>query len=734
MYWIGTLLLFLVSNSILMAQNSICLNNTAGAEVLLVGAKHSEKKAAALLKKYLDQSVDHPFLLSSEPQKDNSKTNIILQCPNESSLLQGNDFIIHSDKKNIYLKAKNDKTLRYAVYTLLEYWGFRKYTAKVHYIPKLKQLYFPANHTQAYKASFEYRYLFYPDAYDPEFRDWHKLDWHRDDFGIWGHSFYELLRPSDYFQKHPEYFALYEGQRNAASLCMTNQSALDIICEKITTIIEQKPEAQFFSISQNDEAVYCNCEACDSLNQNYGGPQGSLYFFLNKIARRFPKTKFSTLAYAHTYRAPEKLSIAPNIHTLFCPIELNRAKAITENPKSAAILEVLKKWGATNAQLFLWDYTVEFTNYLSPFPNWNSFSKNYQLFEQQQLKGLFVQGYADVPGDFYELRQYLLAKLLWNSRSDLEELTNDFLKGFYGDGAPFIKKYLDLLMEYQQQSDHYLDIYTDPIQGRNSFLSLKAMDQYDKLLSQAEKSVQTQAELQKRVLKLRLALEYVYFEQSKFYGKEPYGMFWDKEQGKSLRERVYHFTKACNEFGIYELSEAGLSPDQYYEEWLNIEKNSCSHLGEKFPIRFLTPVAPEYSGKGAIGLVDGLRGYKNPAINWIGWYGNNPEIALSTNKLDFNQIRINTLSDQRHWIFTPKKISIYGWKKDNWELITQSQGSPLTENTAVSIKTWELDSKNFRRYSLLKIVIENQTTLPAWRKRKHKKPMVMLDEIELYKT
>jgi hypothetical protein len=261
------------------------------------------------------------------------------------------------------------------------------------------------------------------------------------------------------------------------------------------------------------------------------------------------------------------------------------------------------------------------------------------------------------------------------------------------------------------------------------------MDQYDKIISRAEIAVLDNPIVAKRVLKFRLALEYVYFEQSKFYGKDKHGMFAGKnkeDQGKQLRARVLNFTKSCNDFGIYELSEGGLSPNQYYEEWLAIEKNTCNHLGEKYDLRFLTPPANENKGKGSYGLVDGVRGYKNPAINWIGWYGTNPEIEFTTHQLNFNTIRINSLSDQRHWIFTPKKISIYGLKKEKWQLISQMESDVLTENKDVTIKPWEFKSDHFDRYDILKIEVENLKELPYWRKRKNKKPMVMIDEIELY--
>ena len=717
----------------MMAQNALTLANSKGQEVIILSTSDRTNNAATLLKTFLDQAFENPFRIEFGKEIRNQNAKIILEIADNT--VDENSFIIKSDEKNITLIGSNEKTVRYAIYTVLETWGFRKYTAKDSFIPKLKYITFPKNTSQTYKPSFEYRALFYPDCYDEAFRDWHKLDWHINDFGIWGHSFYQLLSAKTYFKSNPSFFALYEGQRNSESLCMTNDTVVAIVAKKMGEIIAKNPNAGFFSISQNDDVVYCECNNCKALNDKHGGPQGSFYYFLNKIAIQFPKTKITTLAYLHTYRAPENLKIESNIYTLFCPIEMNRGKAIVESPNNKNFLNILNNWSATAPHLYLWDYTVEFTNYLSPFPNLHTFSKNFKLYEQNQVKGLFVQGYADVPGDLYELRQYLLAKIIWNTDMDVEAVTNDFLKGFYGNAAPFVKKYIDLLTQNQENMDRYLDIYSVPIQSRNTFLTPEAMDQYDQIISQAENAVQDDAVLAKKVLKLRLALEYVYFEQSKFYGKDKHGMFAGKnreDQGKKLRERVLNFTKKCNEFGIYELSEGGLSPDQYYEEWLVIEKNACNHLGENMEIQFLTPPADGNKGKGTYGLVDGVRGYKNYAINWIGWYGTNPKVQLSTHKMNFNTIRINTLNDQRHWIFTPQKINIYGFKKDKWELIVRLKSDELTEISEVTIKEWEFKSDNFNQYKALKIEVENVKELPYWRNRKNKKPMVMLDEIELY--
>jgi hypothetical protein len=270
-----------------------------------------------------------------------------------------------------------------------------------------------------------------------------------------------------------------------------------------------------------------------------------------------------------------------------------------------------------------------------------------------------------------------------------------------------------------------------------TFLSPEKMDLYDQLLDEAAVAVDENPKLQYRIKKLRLALEFVYFEQSKFYGKDQHGMFFINDKGlkevkKGLNERVRNFAENCKEFGIYELSEGGLSPEQYYQEWLKIGSKTIHHLGENLKVNFITPPTEDFKGKGSYGLVDGVIGHKDYNINWIGWYGSNPEIELITNKLEFNRIKINFLDNQRHWIFPPEKIEVYGFKNKKWQIITYKNLDNLTENYTTEMTELELFNEKFCKFDKLKVVIHNQENLPIWQKRKNKKPMVMIDEIQLY--
>ncbi|HEU4497304.1 MAG TPA: DUF4838 domain-containing protein [Flavobacterium sp.] len=723
------ILLILLYSFKTMAQSEILFPLKTG-KTPVVASADGEKQAALVLLEHTALLFKNAFEIS---QNKALREAVHLEIDAENGL-EADEFEIRSSDSAIFLTAQNAKTLRYASYTLLELWGFRKFSAQGVHAPETDALAFPKNFKKRYRPSFSYRAVFYPDAFDAGYRNWHKLDWHLDDFEIWGHSFSRLAAPEDYFASDPDFFALYENLRNPASLCMSEDAVFEIAAEKIGALIEKHPGRRFFSVSQNDDAVFCECSKCSSLNKKHGGPQGSLYYFLNRIASRFPDTDFTTLAYLHTFNPPENLEIEKNIYTFLCPIELDRGKSFAGNKNFRTVLEA---WSNVSPHLFLWDYTVQFTNYLAPFPNMHTFSENMKILRDSKVQGLFLQGYGDVNGDFSELRAYLLAKLSWDADADADEIAADFLQGFYGKAAPFIKEYLLLMAKNQQDSGHRLDIYSGPVQNRSTYLAPEAMDAYDKLISRAEDAASHNAILKKRVEKIRLALEYAYFEQSKFYGKDRHGMFDVLKDGNRkikprLTRRVKNFAESCKSFGIYELGEGGISPAKYYEEWLEISKNTRSHLGENLKASFLTAPADEFQGKGPYSLVDGGRGSKDFNINWVGWYGNDAEILLETGSLKFEKLVLHFLEDQRHWIFRPEKAVIYGLENGNWVLLEEKKLEKLTDEAAINILPLEFYNKSFAKFTAIKLLIANQRSVPQWRKRKNKKPMLMVDEIELY--
>jgi hypothetical protein len=82
-------------------------------------------------------------------------------------------------------------------------------------------------------------------------------------------------------------------------------------------------------------------------------------------------------------------------------------------------------------------------------------------------------------------------------------------------------------------------------------------------------------------------------------------------------------------------------------------------------------------------------------------------------------------------IFIPAKITVYGSNEKEWVLITEKSLDNLTENLVIKQTSIEINNKNLGTFNSIKCDRQSiRTTCLA--NRKGKKPMVMIDEIELY--
>src|SRR5690606_34319290 len=100
-----------------------------------------------------------------------------------------------------------------------------------------------------------------------------------------------------YFDKHPDFYALVDGKRKASQLCLSNPQVLKIVLGHLKAQMDDNPQMKYWSVSQNDDLGYCECQRCKAVDKQEGGPQGSIIRFVNKVAAQFPDKIIPTLAY-----------------------------------------------------------------------------------------------------------------------------------------------------------------------------------------------------------------------------------------------------------------------------------------------------------------------------------------------------------------------------------------------------------------------------------------------------
>jgi len=171
----------------------------------------------------------------------------------------------------------------------------------------------------------------------------------------------------------------------------------------------------------------------------------------NSIAAEFPDKQISTLAYQFTRAAPQNIKPLDNVNIMFCSIECNRSMALIDDPRSADFVQEMKDWAALTDNIYMWDYVVQFENYLCPFPNFNTFQKNIRFFNENNVDMIFEQGSNTSWSDMKELKLYLLSKLAWDVNANVDSLTNRFFEVYYQEAAGPIRSYFDLVHQRLQE-------------------------------------------------------------------------------------------------------------------------------------------------------------------------------------------------------------------------------------------------------------------------------------------
>lgn len=282
------------------------------------------------------------------------------------------------------------------------------------------------------------------------------------------HTMSFLLPIDEYYNSHPEYFALRNGKRKNISTqpCISNPDVLRICTSNLIDVMRTRPEFDIYQVSLNDNFQHCECKECQESIRRMGSYTDLVLAFVNSIASaveiEFPEKKIEFLAY-HEIQSPP-LSVRPRSNVAIrvansesCHIH-GIEKCISE--KAHCFYQELLKWRSLTNELNIWEYACNFSiNYL-PYPNFKGLQENIKTYHKLNVKGILEEGnHYTYNGEFQVLRDYVLPRLLWNPEADLDSLVNDFINGYYKSAAPYMRQYYDLITSKITDSVH-LSEYT----------------------------------------------------------------------------------------------------------------------------------------------------------------------------------------------------------------------------------------------------------------------------------
>jgi len=663
----------------------VCVSVTVRAGLLIVDNHRStykiiipanpasqEIRAAEILQKYIhrtancllpisEQTISQPSGIAT-PDKSAGEDAVIIRF---SPLITDPDgFMIQTSGNQLFITGGSHKGCIYGVIDLLEkYIGCRRYSPDYVVAPKNDMVYLPdldysdapVNQVRIINGTF---------CKDEDYLDFQRLNTIEELYpqGYYVHTFQRLMPWEQYFEEHPDYFALGNGKRIIDQPCLSNPEVLTITLDKLREEMKKQPDKQLWSVSQNDNFSYCTCDACMKVIREEGSAAGPVIRFVNNVAKKFPDKTISTLAYQYSRKAPVRTKPADNVQVMLCTIELNRSLPIRDDATSASFVTDMKDWGKICNHIYLWDYTVNFSHHVSPFPNMHVLQSNIRLFTENNIHEHFQQSNTGNGHEFSELKSYLIARLLWNPDVNADSVMTEFLNGYYGSAAPFINQYLHRLSNEMGRSGERLDIYEHPTAHQNSVLSLRNVNEYTRLFEQAETAVGNDPVVLLHVQTARLPLHYAMMEIGKSDMFGPRGWYIKQGEDFVLKEEMNRmleqFTETCTEAKVETLNESGLTPEAYYETTKRfIDVQVKGNIAFRKPVTASPLPAAKYSGGGLSILTNGVFGANDFKAHWLGWEGESFTLDLDLGTIqEVDTVQISTLWDQRSWIFHRAKV------------------------------------------------------------------------------
>jgi hypothetical protein len=561
----------------------ITVNGGPAAVIVLdKSATITENSAAAELVKYVKEISGVILRVRSTPV--NNTNNIYIgQSPatrrmlniKDWSTIKSDGIAIKSTSNTLVLTGDRPRGSIYAVYTLLEdYLGCKWYTVDTRHIPKTRSISIPDNIKKFHNPPFMSRESYFKDTVlNPDLALKLKLNGnangvpenlggHYSIYG-WCHTFGQLLPVSEYFDKHPEWFSMIGGQRvnTPAQLCLSNTEMVKELTRRVLAALKENPSYRVISVSQNDNNRSCQCQNCRKLVEKYGSESGPILNVVNQVAaevyKAYPDVLVETLAYRYTRKAPINIKAADNVIIRLCSIECDYSTSL-KSPVNKPFYTDLQEWRNVAKNLYIWEYVVNFYNYHIMHPNFAVFKDNMNIYAQNHVIALFSQGDTNnYDVSFNYLKEWLLAKLMWDPNQDDRALIREFLKGYYGKADKKLYEYISFLESVVKKKK----VYMSPYMENNAWLSADEMISAFKLLNQALDQVKSDKVLTERVLTIKYGLQYAWLVSSKQYRQRVVdSSVLDLNTKIAFIDTYREF---CNKHKNYFISEGGKIEDAF---------------------------------------------------------------------------------------------------------------------------------------------------------------------------
>ena len=301
------------------------------------------------------------------------------------------------------------------------------------------------------------------------------------------HNFQWFVPSSKYFEKNPDYFALYNGKRipmgtpaaqtkAGGNLCTTHPDVIRLTSDYAKDWFVKNPRGTVVPLNPNDGAVkWCECDRCRSLGgKNFvpsrkGSMTRRMVTFANEVARRVrpqhPDRLLSILAYSNYIEPIPEMALEENLMVTYCyhGCYAHGPEQCDFNDESRRQFEQWAKLAP--GRLGLWEYFLignlnQTDDAAALLPLAPRARDSIRYFKSKGAEYYFTQSSQKYqhtnPFLFYSI-----ARLLWKTDTNYEALLKTYCRQMYGESGDEVAALLMNLERSLKTVDWHPQMYRE---------------------------------------------------------------------------------------------------------------------------------------------------------------------------------------------------------------------------------------------------------------------------------
>jgi hypothetical protein len=120
---------------------------------------------------------------------------------------------------------------------------------------------------------------------------------------------------------------------------------------------------------------------------------------------------------------------------------INRGHREKQNEETRRQIE---GWSALTKNIMIWDYNVNYNDYLWYLPNFAYIKENMKTYQRMGAHYIMKQGANNVTPIWHDdLKAYISSKLFWDTDADVNALVKEYVSLYFGPGAEQVQAYID---------------------------------------------------------------------------------------------------------------------------------------------------------------------------------------------------------------------------------------------------------------------------------------------------